>query len=370
MSWAQATAGVAALIDGDLNFMNLETVVTDDNRLTPASKRLRVPYHFRSHPQGVRHLVRTGFNLISLANNHAFDYGEAGLRDTLTHMAALESDGLLGYAGAGLDEAEAARPVLVRAGKAQVGFSAIGIVTRRDKRHRAGAHRAGTLAYRLGNDFEVATGALARLPADYRILSIHYGREYHVRTQSRQLREWRWAVRERDVDLVVGHHAHVARGVERYRGGLIFYGLGNFLHPGLMNQSRPERLRLCRDFGLLARVHLRRDAAGKLALRAIEVVPVRDMHRKPSPYPEAEGRARVHVMNYHAARLDDAEAGAAGVRFAPRADGSGIYCEPGAESDPGRVGEMCRGLAKPVAPSREVRRRIRHACSSKRASSR
>ena len=102
-------------------------------------------------------------------------------------------------------------------------------------------------------------------------------------------------------------------------------------------------------------------------LRAIEVVPIRDMHRKPAPFEGDEGRARVHVMNYHATRLDDPEAGAAGVRFAPRSDGSGLYCEPGAEKAPGRVGKMCRGFAGVSAPGRELRRRIRRACSTKRS---
>ena len=58
------------------------------------------------------------------------------------------------------------------------------------------------------------------------------------------------------IDLIVGHHAHVVRGVEMTpNGSLIFYGLGNFLHLGTANMTSSG---ICRDYGLLARVHLRR----------------------------------------------------------------------------------------------------------------
>ena len=56
------------------------------------------------------------------------------------------------------------------------------------------------------------------------------------------------------IDLIVGHHAHVVRGVE-FAASLIFYGLGNFLHLGTANMTSSG---ICRDYGLMARVHLRR----------------------------------------------------------------------------------------------------------------
>jgi len=74
--WQELTAGIAPLIDGDLNFVNLETMVTDSNALRATRKE----FNFRSHPDGVRHLVDIGFNLISLANNHSYDYGVEGMR--------------------------------------------------------------------------------------------------------------------------------------------------------------------------------------------------------------------------------------------------------------------------------------------------
>ena len=76
--WSTLTSGIAAEINGDLNFANLETVVTDRNDLSAPDKA----FNFRSHPAGVRHLVEVGFNLISTANNHSIDFGERGIRET------------------------------------------------------------------------------------------------------------------------------------------------------------------------------------------------------------------------------------------------------------------------------------------------
>ena len=71
--WADLTRHLGLLVNGDINFANLETVVTDKNSLPPTPKKFR----FRSHPVGVQHLVKLGFNAFSLANNHAIDYGHA-----------------------------------------------------------------------------------------------------------------------------------------------------------------------------------------------------------------------------------------------------------------------------------------------------
>ena len=91
-AWPDATTSIAAEINGDINFANLETVVTDRNDLKPNLKL----FGFRTHPSGVRHLMSIGFNAFSTANNHAMDFGLEGGRETLKHL------GDLGVANAGL----------------------------------------------------------------------------------------------------------------------------------------------------------------------------------------------------------------------------------------------------------------------------
>jgi len=368
LPWEAMTVGIRDLIDGDLNFLNLETVVTARNDLDADSKGQKAPFNFRTHPAAVRHLVEIGFNLMSLANNHMVDDGEQGVRDTITHVEALESKGLRGFAGAGLDRDAAAAPVLIETAGASVAFSALGIVTNNMKRHRAGAEKPGSMAYRIDEDWQLVTDRLARTKADYRILSIHYGYERKVRVDDRQLREWRHAVKQRGVDLIAGHHAHVARGVEINGDSVIFYGLGNFLHRGTKNMGGVKRFRLCRDFGLLARVHLRPGSDGRLRARAIEAVPVYGMHRRPAPFSNPEqGKRRIEVLNYHARALDSRKSGAVGVRFTPRKDGSGIYCFPGAEAEGGKLAKLCRGVRAPEPPGADLRKEIEAACHARNA---
>ncbi len=211
LTWEQATAGIAAEINGDINVMNVETVVTDRNDLDRASKGESTSYFFRSHPNGIRRFVRMGFNVAGLANNHAMDFGEAGLRETLTHMERLKADGLIAHAGLGLDDEQANRPQAFAMKGVAMAFASTGIVTLGNTAFRAGPGKPGQSAYQ--HDFDIVLDRLARADARYRILAIHHGANGEVATDDKQIEEWReQAVIGRGIDLVIGHHPHVIRG--------------------------------------------------------------------------------------------------------------------------------------------------------------
>ena len=353
LSWDELTAGIRPLLDGDVNFANLETVVTDRNDLRPEPKA----FVFRSHPDGIRHLARIGFNLLSTANNHAVDYGVSGMRETLHHLDRLAGDGRIrAHVGLGETRAAAGRPRAFSVGSVRLAISAIGISTG----GRAGETRPGIMEWRDAADVSTVIRRLAEASADLRILSVHHGLERSVVNEREAIRKLRHqAVVDEGLDLVVGHHAHVVRGIERTSGRLIFYGLGNLLHPGMQNMAPFD---MCRDYGLLARVHFADDPAGRLAVRAVEVIPLTDMHWRARPMPAREARERIHVLNHLAAALDEPEAGARGLRFAPQADGTGLHCEPGAAGEPGRVGKLCRGWTGPPTTPAALAARIASAC--------
>jgi len=346
--FADATAAIARDIDGDLNFCNLETVVTDRNDLPRDMKGQGRPYSFRTHPAAVRQLARVGFNMMSLANNHSMDYGVPGLKQTLKHMSAFS--GKITANGIGMNREKAASPDVVRVKGAKVAFASIGIVTNNLARHRAGANTPGQIAYRFDDDYNYITSRLAKTQADYRMLSIHYGIERQVRVDSRQLRQYRGlAARSRKIDLVIGHHAHVVRAVETVGNSVIFYGLGNFLHHGTADMRRNS---LCRDYGLMGKVYLKKGKGGRLITRAIEVIPVTMMHIRTQRYARvSDAIERVQVLNYLARDLDDAANGARGTRFTPTSSGTGLYCFPGAAKDGGTIGKLCKGWrpAKPMS---------------------
>jgi len=75
---------------------------------------------------------------------------------------------------------------------------------------------------------------------------------------------------------------------------------------------------ICRDYGLMARVHLKKAPDGKLELRAVEAIPVHDTHFRPRRLTGEAGAARVYALNYLDADLGDG-AGARGVMFTPQA---------------------------------------------------
>ena len=357
-----ALSGVAGDINGDLNFTNIETVVTDRNGLKRDFKGQRGPFNFRTHPNGITALTDAGFNVFSLANNHAMDYGPAGLRETLKHISTVPKSKLLAAAGLGLNSSEAGKPHVMNVRGADVAFSALGIVTNNLGRHRAGKNKPGQMAYRFDDDFRDVLARLTATLADYRMLSVHYGVEGQVRTDRRQVKDWRKiAVLDKGVDLVIGHHAHVVRAVERAGDSVIFYGLGNFIHHGTANMTAKG---ICKDYGLMARVHLKRQADGKLAARAVEVMPVTNTHIAVKRLPAAKARQRVHALNHLARKLPKGGDGVEGMRFTPQSDGRGLYCFKGAAEDGGKIGKLCSGWTPAPSIPANIRGRIASSCRS------
>jgi poly-gamma-glutamate capsule biosynthesis protein CapA/YwtB (metallophosphatase superfamily) len=357
--WSDTLSLIGGDIDGDINFMNLETVITDRNDLMPDSKGQSAPFNFRTHPNGLKYLVSKGFNVISLANNHSMDFGIPGLQETLADVGALRGHGVLAASGIGMNREEASRPQVFDVKGATVAFNAIGIVTNDLERHRATADRPGQIAYRFDDDFHEVLRRLTAARAALRILSIHYGYEGKVLADDLQRAQYRDEAALRDgIDIVVGHHAHVVRGVEMAGHSVIFYGLGNFLHHGTADMTHNP---ICKDYGLMARIHLRRSAVGRLDIRAVEAIPVTDTHFRPRRLIGEQGAARIHVLNYLAGTLDDGRN--RGLRFTPQGDGSGLYCVPGAAEDGGRIGALCRNYSPPPPIPIAVQSQIVAACN-------
>jgi poly-gamma-glutamate synthesis protein (capsule biosynthesis protein) len=355
-SFADLFAGVASEANGDLAFVNLDTVVTDRNNLAPEGRG-----QVRSHPEAVKALIGSGFNLFSLANGHAYDYGPQGIEETLYHLAVANGERPIAFAGIGSNFEEATRPGCLDLGGARIGFSAIGGLTGDRPQARATDDKAGQANYRDQPDFAAVVDKLVAMPADYRILSIDYGAEGAVLPDERQLTDWRkFAVEEKGIDLIAGHHPKVAQGVELNGKSVIFYSLGNLLDPGT---TEPSRLGLCRDYGLIAKVHLAR-SDGAWKVEAIEAIPLTRTQVRPERFTANEGTKRIHALNRLAAKLDNG-VNAKGVRFTPRPDGSGLYCADGAASLGGEIGTLCQGFQPPPEPDKTLAGIIDSACTDK-----
>ncbi|HUU25918.1 MAG TPA: CapA family protein [Methyloceanibacter sp.] len=361
MGFKESLSGVAGDVDGDFAFINLETVITDRNDLQADSKGQKAPYNFKSHPQGLKTLIDTGFNLFSLANNHSMDYGANGAEETLYHMALAAAERAIAFAGIGANYEEATRPGCLELEGTKIAFGATGIITGQRPEHRAGQNKPGQAGYRNEKDFQLVVNRLAELPADYRILSIHYGLEGRVVPDQRQLKDWRgFAARQKGIDLIVGHHPHVAQGVERAGNALIFYGLGNFLHPGT---AEMKRFGICRDYGLMAKVHLAK-LDGDWKVEAVEAIPLTQTQMRPERFPVQQSVTRIYALNYLGAQLGDGTT-SQGLRFTPRKDGSGLYCAAGAQSLGGKLGALCAAWQPAPAIPNTLSRQLASACADK-----
>jgi poly-gamma-glutamate synthesis protein (capsule biosynthesis protein) len=228
-----AFAGVHETLQrAELLAVNLECVISEVGEPAPKA------YVFRAPTAAVEALAGAGVDVVSLANNHAYDYGAAAVDDMLPRL--LER-GIVPV-GAGANEAAAHAPANVTRNGVRVAFLAYvdvpveggGFDTRT---WTAGPETAGVAwaeAGRIGQDV-----AAARRGADVVVVMLHFGLEGRPEETASQ-RELARAAVDAGAALVLGAHPHVLQRTERYNGGLIAYSLGNFVFDGFVgaaNQS-------------------------------------------------------------------------------------------------------------------------------------
>ncbi|MCG8376457.1 MAG: CapA family protein, partial [Chlorobiales bacterium] len=201
--------GVGPLLQGaDLAIANLESLLTTQGQ--PMDK----DYLIRAHPLWGQMLVEGGLDLVTLANNHAFDFGPGALDETLDTLAGLriETVGAAAAAQPGL----AHRPAIFTLNGVRV--AVLGYLAARwnDSEDVPATDR---LAWAEVESVQ-ADVRRAREQADVVMVQLHAGTEYEVEPSPDQVKVARAAI-DAGADLVVGHHAHVTQTVEHYGGGLI-----------------------------------------------------------------------------------------------------------------------------------------------------
>ncbi|MBN1439585.1 MAG: CapA family protein [Anaerolineales bacterium] len=206
----------------DLAVGNLECAIGEDGVKAPKY------YTFLAPPESAALLKRAGFGLLSLANNHSFDYGIEAFEQT---MAMLESNGLA-HVGAGFNDAQARAPAVFTVGGLRLAFLAYAEVPKEytggfdPKSWTAGPDTPGIS---WADDDKIIRDLEAVSPvSDFLVVLFHYGDEGVDVPNPRQIQLSRLAI-DYGADLVVGSHPHVLQGEEEYRGGRIFYSLGNFV---------------------------------------------------------------------------------------------------------------------------------------------
>jgi poly-gamma-glutamate capsule biosynthesis protein CapA/YwtB (metallophosphatase superfamily) len=215
------------LRSADLAVVNLETAVTSSG--SPAAKT----FVFRAPPTAFRALRAGGVDVASMANNHGMDYGEAGLRESLSAATRYRFPVI----GIGLDDDQAYRPF-----RRTINGQRIAVVgaTQVLDDELISAWTAGPVKPGLASAKDVPrllrAVRQARATSDTVVVFLHWGIELQQcpspdqRTLARQLVA-------AGADVVVGGHAHRLEGAGRMRKALVDYGLGNFVWYGTTELS-------------------------------------------------------------------------------------------------------------------------------------
>lgn len=177
-------------------------------------------YSFRADPRAVDGLLYAGFDVLSVANNHIWDYGRAACEDTLD---ILEDSGI-GVIGGGRNYEEAHAPLIKEINEIKIAFLGYTNLLSRNLTTE-GAKPA--IAY-LEKERMVLDIGKAKEAADFVAVFLHWGDEYQTR-HNKQQEELAHAAVGAGAKLVVGHHPHVVQDTEEYNGGYIAYSLGNFV---------------------------------------------------------------------------------------------------------------------------------------------
>lgn len=222
---------VAVAHEADLFVVNLECAISDRGRRWP---NLWKPFFFRAPPVAVDVLADLGVDCVTLANNHALDYGPEALLDTVRRL----DEAGIACVGAGRDEKSARRPVVVERAGTRVGV--IG-VTDHPADFAAGPDRPGVAhaALRKGPP-RWLLDTIGQLAADIVIVTPHWGPNMVARPLD-YVRTAAGDFRAAGATLVAGHSAHVFQGV----ADQILYDLGDFVD----DYARDPQLR--NDLGLL-----------------------------------------------------------------------------------------------------------------------
>jgi poly-gamma-glutamate capsule biosynthesis protein CapA/YwtB (metallophosphatase superfamily) len=249
----------------DIAFANAEQTYAEGGYLIRG-------YGTNSESRNLEAVISAGFDVVSLANNHALDWGQQVLLDTMANMKKAG----LPYIGVGKNITEAREPVILERKGVKVGFLAYSSV--HPKGYEAKAEKPGLVPLRVWTihepidnqpgapprvvtipykkDLAAMVKDIAKLKerVDIVVVSMHWGQHIVPRVIPLYCCDIGHAAIDAGADMVLGTHTHVCKGIEIYKGKVIFYSTGNFaaeIGPAQSASSSGEFVReLVEKFGV------------------------------------------------------------------------------------------------------------------------
>ncbi len=195
------------LKENDFVFGNLESPLID-NELFTTNNCFAGNYEFANF------LKQIGINIVSIANNHILEQGAEGFYSTIKYL----ENNQIYYTGKKINETS--NIVTVESKNLKIGFAGFNAIQDIQNPDLYADYNEEYVLKALKN--------MNEMDIDYKIISIHWGDEFMNVPSLKQIESAHKFI-ESGADIIVGHHPHVVQPVERYKSGLIFYSLGNFM---------------------------------------------------------------------------------------------------------------------------------------------
>ncbi len=310
------------LAGADVRFAQVERVYSERGSLQVHSGGA----HSRVNPHMASVFTDCGFDVVSVASNHAMDWGEDALLDTIE----LFRDKGMHVIGAGRNLRDARRPAIVERNGVKIAFLAYCSILQTG--YAAGKDKAGIAPLRAHTYYEpfdyqpgvpprvvtvpyeedlagmIEDVAAARKTADAVVLSLHWGIHFIPRMIADYQITVANAAFRAGADLILGHHAHTPKAIGMHQGKACFYSLSNFIMsspPRTGGRARAFESR----YGVALDSEYPRLPYGSDAKRSLiaKAVLGRDGARRVSFLPVLIDRQlRPEVLRHGDARFDDA----------------------------------------------------------------
>lgn len=236
------SAATSVIRSSDIAFCQLETVYSEKGSPVPQCR-----FPLRAHPRSAPAIKRAGFNVVSFAGNRSMDWGAEAMLDTIAIMKKTGID----VFGAGKDIDEARKAKIVECKGTKIAFLAYSSIL--SVGYWADANKPGCAPMRgltfyeetepdqPGNRARIHSFAHegdkaalindiknAKSQADLVFISVHWGLHFKEAEIAAYQKEYAYAAIDAGADAILGHHPHILKAIEIYRGKPIFYSMGNF----------------------------------------------------------------------------------------------------------------------------------------------
>jgi poly-gamma-glutamate capsule biosynthesis protein CapA/YwtB (metallophosphatase superfamily) len=252
--YRQILAGVKTTVSAaDLAICHMETPIA------PAGGPFKGYPEFNAPPEIAAALKDIGYDDCSTASNHTIDQGDAGVKQTLD---TLDAAGIK-HTGSARSAEEAKKPLILDVKGVKVGHVSFAFGFNGHKLPGDEPWLANT----IDADAVIAAAKAARAAgAEVVVASLHWGTEYVQEPTADQKKVAQKLLNDPNIDLIIGHHAHVVQPFEKINGKWVAYGMGN----EIARHSEPKGIT---EEGVIARFHFARKGSGWTVDKA-EYVPL------------------------------------------------------------------------------------------------